>query len=101
MLEFTFVRGLQPSLILVPEILGVLLSSGRTQGSRRILGDFTETIVHRLTQIAVVSSGHDCTRKEKDFVHFPGIYTRITHYLHWIQENAPGAQSSDCDSSSY
>ena len=65
-----------------------LLCAGHPQGGRDACrGDSGGALLHQdpltltWTAVGVVSSGHGCGRRE-----FPGLYTRLTSYLAWIDE---------------
>ena len=49
--------------------------------------------ISRMTQIGIVSFGEYCFEKEEGKT---GVYSRVTSFKPWIQENAPGTQDSNC-----
>ena len=62
------------------------LCAGYDQGGRDACqGDSGGALLHRLSgsyvQVGIVSTGIGCARRD-----LPGVYTKVSHYSHWIED---------------
>ena len=51
------------------------------------------SLLLRFAQIGVVSKGHECAHPD-----YPGIYTRVTAVMSWIQSIALDSMDTNCKS---
>ena len=51
------------------------------------------SLLLRFAQIGVVSKGHECAHPD-----YPGIYTRVTAVMSWIQAIALDSMDTNCKS---
>ena len=48
-------------------------------------------LLFRYANIGIVSYGVGCARSE-----YPGVYARVSEFMQFIENNAPGTKKSNC-----